>query len=39
MNAKGDIEVNKSLADHYKSSINSRKEDIERIKQLKYKSE
>lgn len=39
MNAKGDIEVNKSLADHYKRSINSRKEDIERIKQLKYKSE
>lgn len=39
INVKGDIEADKSLADHYKRSINSRKEDIERIKQLKYKSE
>lgn len=38
INAKGDIEADKRMADHYKRSINSHKEDIERLK-LKYKSE
>jgi len=38
INAKGDIEADKRMVDHYKRSINSHKEDIERLK-LKYKSE
>lgn len=37
--ARGDVETNRIIANGYKKSIDSHKEDIERIKQLKYKSE
>lgn len=37
--ARGDIEVNRALANSYKKSIKSDKGDIERLKQLKHKSE
>lgn len=33
--ARSDVEVNRIIADGYKGSINSHKDDIERIKQLK----
>lgn len=39
INARGDIEVDRILANRYKKYINSHKDVIERIKQSKHKSE